>query len=263
MLNDPFFWRALLAGLGIAALAAPFGCFMVWRRMAYFGDGLAHSALLGVVLAALFSLSSFVGVLGIGLCVAALLARAERRGRLGHDALLGILAHGTLAAGLVAAAWLPGGGTALMGWLLGDILAVSWSDVAVIWGGGAVALTGLALIWRPLLFMTVDEDMARAEGHRVERIRLMQMLLMALAVAIMIKIVGVLLVTALLITPAATARRFARTPEQMVLLAAMFGCGAVIVGLSLSWFYDLATGPAMVLAAVGLFIVSSLLPVRE
>lgn len=263
MLNDPYFWRALLAGLGIALLAAPFGCFMVWRRMAYFGDGLAHSALLGAVVAGLFSVSPFLGVLGIGLLTALLLARVKPRGRLGHDSFLGILAHGALAAGLVASAWLPGGSAALMNWLLGDILAVSWRDVAVIWLGGALALGGLALIWRSLLFMTVDEDMARAEGHAVERIRLTQMFLMALAVAVMIKIVGVLLVTALLITPAATGRRFARTPEQMVLFAVLCGSIAVTIGLCLSWFYDMSTGPAMVLSAVMLFLVSLFLPPQD
>lgn len=253
---DEFLARALAGGLALALVTGPFGCFVVWRRMAYFGDTLAHAALLGVVLGVLLDLDFSVGIAALSLAVALAVAFLQRRRELASDTVLGILSHGALALGLVVLSLMHDARVNVMGWLLGDILSLDWPDVAVLWAGGAVLLAGLGSVWRTLVAMTVSEDLAAVEGHAVERARLVLMVLVALVVAAAMKVVGILLVTALLVIPAATARRFARTPEQMAVLAALVGAVAVVLGLAGSWRFDTPSGPSVVVAALGLFVLS-------
>jgi zinc transport system permease protein len=256
ILADTFLWRALAAGIGVALVAGPLGSFVVWRRMAYFGDTLAHSALLGVALGFLLGIDLQIGIVATCVALAVLLVGLQRQQTLGTDTLLGILSHSALSIGLVAVAFLHGLRVDLMGYLFGDILAVGPMDLLWIYGGAVAALGILAAIWRPLLAMTVHEELARAEGVPVARVRLAFMLVMAVTVAIAMKVVGVLLITALLIIPAATARRFARTPEQMAALAILVGCLAVIGGLGASLFLDTPSGPSVVVCAAALFALS-------
>jgi zinc transport system permease protein len=253
---DDFFTRALLAGVGIAAIAGPLGCFIVWRRMAYFGDTMAHSALLGVAIAFLLSINITIGVFAVAAVVSVALLLLQRRRALSSDSLLGILSHATLAIGLVMVAAMSWVRIDLMGLLFGDILAVSKPDLAVVYAGGAAVLAVLAWLWRPLLAATVSEELAEAEGLSPRRSQLAFMLLMAATIAIAMKIVGILLITSLLIIPAATARRFASTPEQMAVIASVVGIAAVIAGLFGSLNYDTPSGPSIVVAALLLFIVS-------
>ncbi|MBI5162805.1 MAG: metal ABC transporter permease [Magnetospirillum sp.] len=253
---DELLVRALAAGGGLALVAGPFGCFVVWRRMAYFGDALAHGALLGLVAATAFGIEPSLGVVVVAVGAALGLARLERQRRLGTDTLLGIFAHGALAIGLVALSLMETVRIDLMGWLFGDVLAVRWLDVATIWLGGAGMLAALAALWPTLVAMTVDEDLARVEGRPVAAARLGLMLLVALVVAVAMKIVGILLVTALLVIPAAAARPFARTPEQMAAGAMAAGVVAVAAGMAASWRLDTPTGPSIVVAAVALFAFS-------
>ncbi len=262
-LLDSFFWRAMIAGIGLAIVAGPLGCFVVWRRMAYFGDTMAHSALLGLALSIFFSVNLALGVFGVGAMVALLLLALQRQDTLSTDALLGILAHATLAVGLVLIALMTFVRIDLMGFLFGDILAVSRLDVAIIYGGGALILALLAWFWRPLLAATVSEELAEAEGQNPEFSKLVLMLLMASVIAIAIKLVGVLLITSLLIIPAATARRFAATPEQMVLFAALVGIIAVSAGLYGSRQWDTPSGPSIVVGALVIFVISLMVPVSR
>ena len=257
---DEFLLRAVVAGLGLATVTGPLGCLVVWRRMAYFGDALAHSALLGVVVGLLLGVAPLAGVMAVCVVVALLLAGTRRDGRLASDSLLGILAHGALALGLVLLSTMDRVRLDLMGWLFGDILAVSWGDAAMVWGGAAVVLILLAAHWRCLVAMAVDEDLARVEGHDVGRGRIVLMLLVALSVAVAMKVVGVMLITALLVIPAAGARCVARTPEQMAMAASVAGGLAVVAGLAASWRYDTPSGPSIVVAATVLFILSRLAP---
>ena len=259
---DDFLLRALAGGIGIAVLAGPLGSFVVWRRMAYFGDTLAHSALLGVTLGFLLGVNPTVGVMAVCVALALLLVGLQERRSLAADTLLGILSHASLSLGLVALAFLETLRVDLMAYLFGDILSVTAADLAWIYGGGAVAMTGLGLLWRRLLAVTVDEELARVEGLPVRALRLAFMLLIALVIAIAMKIVGMLLITSLLIIPAATARRFSRTPEQMAGLAAVLGAVAVSGGLTASLLWDLPAGPSVVVAAAALFLLSSAVPQR-
>jgi zinc transport system permease protein len=224
--------------------------------MAYFGDTMAHAALLGVALALLLEIHITLGVFAITAAVAFALLLLQRQQALPTDALLGILSHSTLALGLVMVAFMAWVRIDLLSYLFGDLLAVSRLDIALIYGGGAVVLAILAAVWRPLLAGTVSEELAAAEALRPERARLIFMLLMAGVIAIAMKIVGILLITSLLVIPAATARRFAAGPEQMALLAAVTGALAVGLGLFGSLEFDTPSGPSVVVAALALFLVS-------
>lgn len=257
---DDFFVRALIAGIGIAVMAGPLGCFVIWRRMAYFGDTMAHSALLGVALSLLLDLNLMVAVFIVAAAVSVLLLFLQRRGALSTDALLGILSHSALSIGLVIVAFMTWVRIDLVGFLFGDILAVSESDIDIIWGGGILVIFAIVYLWRPLLASTVNPELAEAEGMRPERARLFFMLLMALVIAIAMKIVGILLITSLLIIPAATARRFATSPEVMAVLASVIGALAVTGGLFGSLHWDTPSGPSIVVAALALFVLS-LLPI--
>jgi zinc transport system permease protein len=253
---DDFFIRALIAGIGIAATAGPLGCFIIWRRMAYFGDTMAHSALLGVALSLLFDLNLIVSVFAVASLVAVLLLMLQRAGTLSADALLGILSHASLSVGLVLLAFMTWVRVDLVSFLFGDILAVSRSDIDVIWGGGILVLVALVYLWRPLVASTVSEDIAEAEGLSPKRARLYFMLLLALVIAIAMKIVGILLITSLLIIPAATARRWSSSPETMALLSIVVGAAAVTGGLFGSLKFDTPSGPSIVVAALAIFIIS-------
>ncbi|MDE1995643.1 MAG: zinc ABC transporter permease subunit ZnuB [Rhizobiaceae bacterium] len=260
---DDFFLRAVVAGVGLALTTGPLGCFIIWRRMAYFGDTISHSALLGVAVSLLFQLNLTLSVFAVAALVSILLLFLQRRQALSADALLGILSHATLAIGLVIVAFMSWVRIDLIAFLFGDILAVSRADIAVIWGGGILVLGAIAWLWRPLLASTVNPELAEAEGLRPERAKLFFMLLMAVVIAIAMKIVGILLITALLIIPAATARRFSGTPEMMAVFASLIGAVAVVGGLFGSLRYDTPSGPSIVVAALVLFIISLLPLVRK
>jgi zinc transport system permease protein len=255
---DDFLLRAFAAGIGVAVAAGPLGAFVVWGRMAYFGETLAHSALLGVALGLAIGVNPTWPVAAVAGLVALALAALRGTPGLASDTLLGIFAHGTLAGGLVVLAFLKTVRVDLLAYLFGDVLAVTPSDVAFVWAAAAVSLFVLSLIWRPLLSLTVHEELARVEGVDVGKTRTAFMLLIALVVALAMKIVGILPVTALLIIPAAAARPFSRTPESMAILAAVAGCAAVAIGLSGSLLWDTPSGPSIVVAATAGFALSRL-----
>ena len=253
---DDFLTRALLAGIGLALVTGPAGCFVVWRRLACFGETIAHSALLGVAFAVLLDLQLVVGIFAAASAVVLVMFHLERRDTLPTDTLLGLLAHGGLALGLVLLSFFPNMRLDLQALLFGDILAVSRTDLAMIWVGGAVALGVLCWIWRPLLAATVSADLATVAGLRPERARLVFGILVAAVIAVAIKIVGVLLIVALWVIPAAMVRRFASSPEKMAAGAAAAGIVAVAVGLLASAKFDTPSGPSIVVAALLVFMVT-------
>ncbi len=255
MLND-FVVRAVIAGLGITLIAGPLGCFVVWRRMAYFGDTLSHAGLMGVALGIMLGVDPTVGIVITGLVISLLLLGLQQQRRLPTDTLLGILSHAALSIGLIAVSFMDKVRFDLMGYLFGDLLAVTTTDLIWIYAGGACLLTALAFIWRPLIALTVHPDMAVVEGQGRLPVRLTFMILMALAVAIAMKVVGILLVTALLIIPPAAARRFATSPEGMAGATVVIGGLAVVGGLAASFTWDTPSGPSIVAAAALLFALS-------
>ena len=253
---EDFLLRAFLAGLGVVLLAGPLGCFIVWRRMAYFGDSLAHNALLGVALGLLLGIDLSLGVIVGSAMLAAFLLAMQQQKQIASDTLLGLMAHSGLALGLVVLSFFETLRVDLLSYLFGDILAVSMTDLVWVYVSAFVGLIVLAAIWRPLLAITVHEDLARAEGIGVWPARLTFVLLIAVVISIAMKVVGILLITALLIIPAATARRFARTPEQMAVTAVAVGALAIAGGLAGSVAWDTPSGPSIVVAAFCAFVVS-------
>jgi len=259
---DDFIVRALIGGIGVALIAAPLGAFVVWRRMSYFGATLSHSALLGVALGFLLGVSLNIAVIVVCIAIALMLGVLQHQRQLASDTLLGILAHSTLAFGLVALTFIEGLRVDLMAYLFGDILAVTTADLVWIYIGGALSLAALVYLWRPLLSMTVHEELARVEGVPVRLIGTLFMLMIALVIAVAMKIVGILLITSLLIIPAATARRLASTPEHMALIAALIGVVSVAGGIYASMLWDTPAGPSIVVMATVLFVLVYALPLR-
>ncbi|WP_421867581.1 zinc ABC transporter permease subunit ZnuB [Motiliproteus sp.] len=254
-----FLIRALLGGLGVAAIAGPLGSFVVWRRMAYFGDTLAHSALLGIALGILADIDLNLAVILCCVLLALLLVSLQRKRFIATDTLLGIMAHSALSLGLVALSFLPEVRVDLMGYLFGDLLAVSQEDLYWIYGGGILVLGMLYKLWNPLLAITIDEELAQVEGVPVTQVRLGLMLLVGIVIAVAMKIIGVLLITSLLIIPAAAARRMSSTPERMAAMASLIGMVAVCLGLGASYQWDTPAGPSVVVCAALLFLLSQLL----
>ena len=255
---DPFIIRAAAAGIGIALIAGVIGCFVVWRRMAYFGDSLAHSALLGIALGLVVGISPNLGTIIVCSAFAMLLLWLQQKRVLATDTLLGILAHAALSIGMVTLSLLEQR-IDLHAYLFGDILTATSRELWWIYIGGAVLLTMLALNWPSLVLMTINEDLARAENVCVFFTQLLLMALMTIVVAVSIRIVGILLIASMLIIPAATAKQLARSPEAMAVAASLLGITAVIAGIYASIQFDLPSGPSIVATAAALFVLLSLL----
>ncbi len=260
---DDFLLRAALAGVGLSLATGPLGSFVVWRRMAYFGDATAHAAILGVALALATDLPVGLGTLAIALIMAVTVATLAAHGW-AMDTTLGVLAHSALALGLVAISLVHGVRTDLSAWLFGDILAVTRGDLAFVWGGAALVALLLAWRWSALLTATLNEDLAHASGLNPDRERLVLVLALAVVVAVAIKLVGALLIAAMLIIPAAAARGLARSPEGMAALAALIGAGAALAGLGLSLWQDTPAGPSIVACTALAFALSAVFgPMRR
>ena len=255
---DDFFIRALVAGLGIAFVTGPLGCFVIWRRLSYFGDTLAHSALLGVTLAYTMEFNIAISVFIISSCIALILIQLQKRTNLPGDALLGLLAHSSLAVGLVVIGFLTFIRFDIMGLLFGDILAVTADDLLIIWIGGPLILLILKIIWKPLFASTVNYELAEAEGLKPDRAKAIFTVLMAAIIAISIKMVGLLLITGMLIIPAAMARNISSSPQRMVIYSVLGGLLSVILGLFSSLEFNTSSGPSIIAAALFLFILSLL-----
>lgn len=252
---DDFFMRAMLAGLGIAAVAGPLGSFVVWRRMAYFGDATAHAAMLGVAVSLAFQISIYAGTTLVAAAMAVTISGLVTRGQ-SMDTMLGVLSHSALAIGLVAISFVPQARSDLSAYLFGDILAVGRGDLALIWAGAAGVLALLAWRWQRLLTASLNEELAMAAGidPRVERLVLS--IALAVVVALSIRVVGSLLISAMLIVPAAAARGLSRSPERMVGNAVLIATLAVMGGLTASLYLDTPAGPSIITAAAAFFAFS-------
>ncbi len=247
----------LLAGLGVALGAAPLGVFVVWRRMAYFGDAVAHGALLGVALALAAHLPLAWGVLPVTLTLALGVAGLAGRG-VAADTGLGVAAHGALGLGLVVASFVPGLQEDLGAYLFGDMLAVGPGELVALWLGAGLIWALIGWRWGGLLLSTIDADLALASGLRPDRERLILMAALALMVALALKLVGALLISALLIIPAAAARPWAGSPERMLVLTVLLGAAAALGGLGLSALLATPPAPSIASLALGFFLLGHL-----
>jgi zinc transport system permease protein len=253
---DDFFIRALIAGVGIALVTGPLGCFVIWRRLSFFGDTLSHAALLGVTFSISFDINISLSVFIVSSIVALILIRLQKNTNLAGDALLGLLAHSSLAIGLVVLGFLSFIRFDIMGLLFGDILSVTLSDLLIIWIGGAVIILILSLIWKPLFASTVNYEIAEAEGLSPEKYNILFTILMAAIIAISIKMVGLLLITGMMIIPAAAARNLSNSPKQMVIISIIFGLLSVLIGLYASLEINTPSGPSIITTSLLFFILS-------
>ena len=253
---EPFLIRAIIAGIGVAIIAGIIGCFVVWRKMAYFGDSLAHSALLGVALGLVFGISTNLGTIIICSIFTISLIWLQQKNVLATDTLLGILAHSALSVGMVVLSILERS-IDLHSYLFGDILAVTIMEIYIVMIGGIFILIILSINWQSFVLTTINEKLAKAEGVNILISQLLIMLLMTVVVAVSFRIVGLLLITSMLIIPAATARQLSSSPEKMAFFSALLGVAAVIIGIFSSLFFDTPSGPSIVVAAVLIFITIS------
>ncbi|WP_371170764.1 metal ABC transporter permease [Aliiroseovarius sp. 2305UL8-7] len=253
---DDFLVRAALAGIGLSIATGPLGAFVVWRRMAYFGDATAHAAILGVALALLSSLPIWLGTMVIAFGMALAISWMTARGQ-SPDTGLGVLSFSALSAGLVAISFAPGVRVDLSAFLFGDILAVTRSDLLVIWTG-ALLIAGL-LIWRwsKLLLSTLSPDLAAASGINPRIEGLVLTLSLAVVVAVSLKVVGALLISAMLIIPAAAARHIASSPVIMAVSAVFIGWIASLSGLWASLVWDTPAGPSIIVAAACVYLLAT------
>ena len=256
MILDDFFVRALVAGIGMAIVAGPLGCFVIWRRLAYFGDTLAHSGLLGVTIGFILNIDLSLSVFVISGIIAFFLLVLQKKTKLAGDSLLGLLAHSSLAIGLVFIAILSSIRFDLMGLLLGDILSVSINDILIIWFGGGLLLLVLFFIWKSLFAATISYDLAKAEGMSPELSNYIFTILLAGIIAISIKMIGVLLITGLLLIPPAMSRNFSNSPKQMIIFSIIGGVISVIIGLFCSLQLNTPSGPSIIVASMILFVLS-------
>ena len=259
---DDFIIRAFVAGIGLALITGPLGCFIIWRRLSYFGDTIAHSALLGVVIAYAMNFNLVIAVFAVSCFIALSLLFLQKRTNLPDDALLGLLAHSVLAIGLVLLGILSFIRIDLMGLLFGDILSVNLNDVLFVWIGGSIVMIVLILIWRPLFAATVNLELAKAEGLNPDLANGIFTILIASVIAISIKIVGILLITGLLIIPAAASRNLSSTPIQMAIISSVIGLVSVVLGLQASMIWNSPTGPTILAIALGVFTLT-LLPLKK
>ena len=253
---DDFLVRAIIAGIGIALVTGPLGCFVVWRRLSFFGDTLAHSALLGVLLSISLNINVSLTIFVVSSLVALILLRLEKSTNLAGDSLLGLISHSSLAIGLVILGFLSFIRFDVLGVLFGDIHSVNTNDLLFIWIGGGLILAVLFYIWKPLFASTVNYELAEAEGMNPERVNAIFTILLAALIAISIKMIGVLLITGLLIIPTAMARNLSNNPKQMVVLSIIGGLLSVFIGLYASFEINTASGPSIVVVALILFILS-------
>jgi len=259
---DDFIIRAFVAGIGLALITGPLGCFIIWRRLSYFGDTIAHSALLGVVIAYAMNFNLVIAVFAVSCFIALSLLFLQKRTNLPDDALLGLLAHSVLAIGLVLLGILSFIRIDLMGLLFGDILSVNLNDVLFVWIGGSIVMIVLIIIWRPLFAATVNLELAKAEGLNPDLANGIFTILIASVIAISIKIVGILLITGLLIIPAAASRNLSSTPIQMAIISSVIGLVSVVLGLQTSMIWNSPTGPTILAIALGVFILT-LIPLKK
>jgi zinc transport system permease protein len=259
---EPFVIKALLAGIGISFLVAVLGCFVIWRKMAYFGDSLAHSSLLGIALGLLYNINVNIGIIIICLLFATLLSLLSHKKILAIDSLLGIFAHGSLAIGMILLSIAKAPEVDLHAYLFGDILKVDNYDLMIIYGAVFACYLVLYFSWSCLNLITICQDLARSQGINIFFHQILLMLLMTIAVAISVHIVGILLITAMMIIPAASARRFAKSPESMAIIAVIFAILSSVIGIFGAIFYELPSGPMIVASSVSLFVLGFLFSSR-
>jgi zinc transport system permease protein len=253
---DDFLIRAVLAGLIMVVIAAPMGCLMVWQRLAFLSDTLGHAAVLGVGLGLMLQLEPIFGVLAVALVIVFSLSRVSSFNSALSETTLAIISHTGLAGGIILVGLLPGPAVNLEAILFGDLLATTSADLLNLLLTTVLLLVLLLRHWRAFVAVSVSREIAQAEGIEVRRIQFLMYIMIALLVAVMMKVMGVLLIAAMLVIPTSSARLFSRSPEQMVYISGLYGLFALGGGITSSFHFDWQTGPAIVVSATVLLLLT-------
>jgi zinc transport system permease protein len=253
---DDFLLRAVLAGLIMVVIAAPMGCLMVWQRLAFLSDTLGHAAVLGVGLGLMLQLEPIFGVLAVALVIVFSLSRVSSFNSALSETTLAIISHTGLAGGIILVGLLPGPAVNLEAILFGDLLATTSADLLNLLLTTVLLLVLLLRHWRAFVAVSVSREIAQAEGIEVRRIQFLMYIMIALLVAVMMKVMGVLLIAAMLVIPTTSARLFSRSPEQMVYISGLYGLFALGGGITSSFHFDWQTGPAIVVSATVLLLLT-------
>ncbi len=254
-LFEPFLIQAILGGIGIAIICGPLGSYVVWHRMAYFGDTISHAALLGIAVSLFLNIHFLIGVLAICILIGLLLINYNKRGLpLSNDSILGIISHSSLALGITLIYILKPSNFDLFNYLFGNILTLTPYDILIIYICAIINLSIIYKYWSQLVAITIDPNLAKIHKIKTSKIQMIFILVMALTIGISIKIIGTLLITSLLVIPAATARHLSKTPKEMAVIASLIGIIGVIIGTFLSSIFDVPTGPAIILSFTFLFL---------
>ena len=251
---DDFLVRSVIAGLIMVAIAAPMGCLMVWQRLAFLSDTLGHAAVMGVGLGLLLEVTPVFGVLAVALLIVYSLNRVNSFNSALSETTLAIISHTGLAGGIILVGLLPAQSVNLEAILFGDLLATTRADLVRLLITTVVLLLLLLHHWRSFVAVSVSREIAQAEGIQVRKVQFLMYIMIALLVAVMMKVMGVLLIAAMLVIPTTSARLFSRSPEQMVAVSALYGLGALAGGIGSSFQFDWQTGPAIVVIATLLLL---------
>jgi manganese/iron transport system permease protein len=262
-LSYAFMQRGMLAGAIVGVLCAVIGCFVVLRSMAFIGDAMAHAVLPGVAVAYLLKGDLLAGALGAALAVALGIGALSRRGQVREDSAIGILFAAALALGVLLISSMRTYAVDLSHILFGNVLGVSARDL-VLTGAAAVAvLAAVALLYKELVVVSFDPVLAATLRLPAERLRILLLVLLALTIVVSLQTVGIGLVSALLVTPAAAAHLLTRRLPRMMAIAAAIGVASSVIGLYASYYLDVASGAAIVLTATGFFVLAFLFAPRR
>ena len=248
-----FFWPFLAAAL-LAMIASPLGVFVVWQKQSYFGATIAHAAILGVSFALILNTPLTLTTVILSMLIGSGIFYLSRHTNLSNDTLLGILAHSTLALGMVMIAFQENGQIDVMALLFGDLLTINQTDTILLMMCLTLTFVFFNCYWRDMLNITFNRELAQVEGTPVAKVQLMFVLLLSFMIALTMKMVGVLLITSLLIIPAASAHRLSKTPQQMLFWTFLISLLAVILGIIASIQYDIPTGASIVLVSSLIFV---------
>jgi ABC-type Mn2+/Zn2+ transport system permease subunit len=255
-LTYPFIQRALLASV-MAGILCPFvGNFVVLRRMSFFSDAISHSAFAGIAVGAMLGADLSMSSVIVAILIALLIAFLSEKTTLSHDTVIGVAFSGAIATGMLVMGMLKGYRADLFAYLFGDILAITNNDLLLILAVTILTITSLLLFLKPFLQITFNRDLAKVEGINVRFFEYLLFLIIAVVITVSLKIVGIILVTSLLIVPAASAKNLASSMKRLFMLSSFFGVLAGIVGLIGSVYLDTPSGPTIVLVSIGIFFLT-------
>ena len=257
---DGFIINALIAGICVSIIAGGLGCFVVWKKMAYFGDSLSHSSLLGIAIGISLGLNFTIGTFITCIIFASLLTYLQNKNILSNDTLLGILAHAALSIGIIAIS-ISNQYVNLDAYLFGDILTVTEPETYWFISAAVLVFIILYIIWEKLVLMTIDENIAKSEGINTSLVHSIFLILLVIFVATCVKVVGILLITSMLIIPAAASRQITNSPTKMAFGSGLIAIASVFIGIFSSIIFDIPTGPSIIAILTIIFILT--LPLKR